>query len=636
MCGICGQFNFARNEPVEPDTIRGMAQTMVHRGPDDEGYFISGSVGLGFRRLSIIDLAGGHQPMSDAEQTVWIIFNGEIYNYRELRAELLGKGYQFRTNSDTEVIINGYKEWGTDVFDHLNGMFGLAIWDVMKERLILARDAMGIKPVYYRLTDEQLTFGSEVRALLASTEQKADLDPVALELFLRFRYTPSPFTIFQRLRKLAPGTMLIAEAGRCREERWYNFVPTPFATPKKDKEAIEELLHLYKSAVRRHLLSDVPVGILLSAGLDSGLLLALMNEQGGPWPAYTVGYGKTFADDELSDAAETASLLGARHVMVKLDQAEFERALPRIVECVEEPVAASSIVPMYFVSQRARQDVKVALIGQGPDELFGGYKRHLGVHYGDWWRGLPAGLRSIAGFAVNRLPRNETLKRGVRSLGSEDRLKRYQDVFSLTATETIDGLFRDDVLPRGNSHELVDSWRELLPQMKYTDELGGFQLLEVRSSLPDELLMYADKLSMAHSLEVRVPYLDRTVVEYVQRLGANLKVRNGTRKWLHRQACQSYLSPEILKRKKRGFASNVVDQWFQSSLKSGLSEVLLDESSLVFGLLDPKPVRRLLESHQSRRQDNHKLLFSLVMLEQWLRGVHSDQRHALQVNSLTT
>jgi asparagine synthase (glutamine-hydrolysing) len=635
MCGICGQFNFARNEPVEPDTIRGMAQTMVHRGPDDEGYFISGSVGLGFRRLSIIDLAGGHQPMSDAEQTVWIIFNGEIYNYRELRAELLGKGYQFRTNSDTEVIINGYKEWGTDVFDHLNGMFGLAIWDVMKERLILARDAMGIKPVYYRLTDEQLTFGSEVRALLASTEQKADLDPVALELFLRFRYTPSPFTIFQRLRKLAPGTMLIAEAGRCREERWYNFVPTPFATPKKDKEAIEELLHLYKSAVRRHLLSDVPVGILLSAGLDSGLLLALMNEQGGPWPAYTVGYGKTFADDELSDAAETASLLGARHVMVKLDQAEFERALPRIVECVEEPVAASSIVPMYFVSQRARQDVKVALIGQGPDELFGGYKRHLGVHYGDWWRGLPAGLRSIAGFAVNRLPRNETLKRGVRSLGSEDRLKRYQDVFSLTATETIDGLFRDDVLPRGNRHELVDSWRELLPQMKYTDELGGFQLLEVRSSLPDELLMYADKLSMAHSLEVRVPYLDRTVVEYVQRLGANLKVRNGTRKWLHRQACQSYLSPEILKRKKRGFASNVVDQWFQSSLKSGLSEVLLDESSLVFGLLDPKPVRRLLESHQSRRQDNHKLLFSLVMLEQWLRGVHSDQRHALQVNSLT-
>jgi len=317
---------------------------------------------------------------------------------------------------------------------------------------------------------------------------------------------------------------------------------------------------------------------------------------------------------------------------VMLDQGEFERSLPKIVECLEEPIATSSIVPMYFVSQRARQDVKVALIGQGPDELFGGYKRHLGVHYGNWWRGLPAGLRSMADFAVNRLPRNEMLKRGVRSLGSEDRLKRYQDVFSLTATEIIDGLFRDDVLPRSNSDELVDSWRELLPQMKYTDELGGFQLLEVRSSLPDELLMYADKLSMAHSLEVRVPYLDRTVVEYVQRLGANLKVRNGTRKWLHRRVCQSYLSPRILKRKKRGFASNVVDQWFQSSFNGGLSEVLLDESSFVFGLLDPKPVRRLLEGHQSGRQDNHKLLFSLVMIEQWLRGIHRHQHHMAQVD----
>ena len=327
-----------------------------------------------------------------------------------------------------------------------------------------------------------------------------------------------------------------------------------FRLAKKKEEAACELLELYRGAVKRHLLSDVPVGILLSGGVDSGLLLALMNEHGGSWPAYTVGYGKSFADDELFDAAETASLLGARHVTVMLDRGEFERSLPKIVECLEEPIATSSIVPMYFVSQRARQDVKVALIGQGPDELFGGYKRHLGVHYGNWWRGLPAGLRSMADFAVNRLPRNETLKRGVRSLGSEDRLKRYQDVFSLTAAETIDDLFRDDVLPRSNSHELVDSWRELLPQMKYTDELGGFQLLEIRSSLPDELLMYADKLSMAHSLEVRVPYLDRTVVEYVQRLGANLKVRNGTSKWLHRRVCQSYLSPRILKRKKRGFA----------------------------------------------------------------------------------
>jgi asparagine synthase (glutamine-hydrolysing) len=631
MCGIAGQLNFQRGEPVDRATIVRMARSIAHRGPDDEGFFISGPVGLGFRRLSIIDLAAGHQPMSDAEQTVWVIFNGEIYNYRELRRELQNKGHQFKTNSDTEVIVHGYKEWGTQVFDRLNGMFGLAIWDVRSQRLVVARDAMGIKLVYYQIEDGTLTFGSEIRSILAAGNFTPSVDPVALKLFLQFRYTPSPLTILQGIRKLAPGTMLVVEKGQCREERWYNFTPTPFSTPKKDKDAVQELLELYKGAVGRHLLSDVPVGILLSGGLDSGLLLALMNDHGNSWPAYTIGYGKSFADDELIDAAETASLLGARHITVTLDQTEFERSLPGIVDCLEEPIAASSIVPMYFVCQRARQDVKVVLIGQGPDELFGGYKRHLGVRYGEFWRGLPGGLRSIIGLAVNGLPRNETLKRGVHSLGVEDRLKRYQDVFSLLPAETINELFRDDVLPEKQDHELVEYWRDLTPQMEHTDELGAFQLLEIRSSLPDELLMYADKLSMAHSLEARVPYLDRTVVEYVQRLSANFKVRNGTRKWLHRQVCQRCLPRQILARKKRGFAVNVVDQWFQSSFKGELPDLLLNESSLMFSMLEPDSVRKLLNAHRSGRQDNHKLLFSLVMLEQWLRQLRAKRDTALAV-----
>jgi asparagine synthase (glutamine-hydrolysing) len=636
MCGICGQFNFARNESVEPGTIRWMTQTMLHRGPDDEGYFISGPVGLGFRRLSIIDLAGGHQPMSDAEETVWVILNGEIYNFKELRAELEEHGHLFRTRSDTEVIIHGYKEWGAEVLNHLNGMFGLAIWDVQKERLVLARDAMGIKLIYYRIANGQLTFGSEIRPISATENSRPSVDPVALNLFLRFRYTPSPLTIFEGIRKLAPGTMLIVEGGQCREERWYDYTPIPFSTPKADEEATDELLGLYRAAVRRHLLSDVPVGILLSGGLDSGLLLALMNEQGGPWPAYTIGYGESFEDDELTDAAETAAILGARHIRVKLDQTEFERSLPKIVERLEEPIATSSIVPMYFVSQRARQDVKVALIGQGPDELFGGYKRHLGIHYGNWWRGLPAGLRSMAGFAVSRLPRNETLKRGAHSLGLENRLMRYQHVFSLTPATTIDGLFHDGLLPDGEGCELVDYWRALVPQMEHTDELGGFQLLEIRSSLPDELLMYADKLSMAHSLEVRVPYLDRTVVEHVQRLSASFKIRRGTRKWIHRRVCQSYLPSRILKRKKRGFAANVVDGWLRSSTQGQLSELLLDGSSLMYDLLSHEAVESLLSNHRLGKRDNHKLLFSLVMFEQWLRGIRSEMKaHMPRGSSLT-
>jgi asparagine synthase (glutamine-hydrolysing) len=632
MCGICGQFNFANDEPVEPEIVRRMTDSIAHRGPDDEGYFFSGPIGLGFRRLSIIDLAGGHQPMFDAEKTVCVIFNGEIYNYKELRQELKKYGHCFRTNSDTEVIIHGYKEWGTDVLNHLNGMFGVAIWDLPRKQLVVARDAMGIKLVYYRTAGGRFTFGSEIRAVLAAEQSQPEIDPTALNLFLRFRYTPSPLTLFQGIRKLAPGTMLVLEGGKYREERWYDYTPIPFSKPREDEEAAHELLELYRGAVRRHLLSDVPVGILLSGGIDSGLLLALMNEQGGPWPAYTVGYGEVFEDDELADAKQTASLFGARYVPVKLDQAEFERSLPKIVECLEEPIAASSIVPMYFVSQRARQDVKVALIGQGPDELFGGYKRHLGVRYGNWWRWLPTRLQSVVGFAVNGLSRNETLKRGVSSLGTENRLKRYQDVFSLAPESTIHELFREGLLPELGSDGLVEYWRALLPQMKYTDELGGFQLLEIRSSLPDELLMYADKLSMAHSLELRVPYLDRTVVEHIQRLGANLKIRRSTRKWLHRQVCQRYLPPRILKRKKRGFAVNVVDAWFRSSVRGQLSELLLDDNSLMYNLLEREPVRKLLSDHRSGRHDHHKLLFSLVMIEQWLRRTASDREQSAQAS----
>ncbi|MBV9391201.1 MAG: asparagine synthase (glutamine-hydrolyzing), partial [Verrucomicrobia bacterium] len=389
MCGICGQFNFSSREPIVPETIHRMADSIRHRGPDDQGFFISGPVGLGFRRLSIIDLAGGHQPMSDADETVWVIFNGEIYNFKELRTELENRGHLFRTRSDTEVIVYGYKEWGKELFGRLNGMFGLAIWDVREQRLIVTRDAMGIKLIYYKLSEGQLTFGSEIRAITAAEGSNPELDPLALNYFLRFRYTPSPLTIFKGIRKLAPGTTLIVEKGRCQQETWYNYTPVPFENEKSEQEVEEELLHLYEEAVGRHLLSDVPVGILLSGGLDSGLLLALMNRHGKDWPAYTVGYGAAFQDDELADAAETARILGARHVPVRLDQATFEHSLPGIVAALEEPITSSSIVPMYFVCQRAREDVKVALIGQGPDEVFGGYNRHLGVHYGKYWRALP-------------------------------------------------------------------------------------------------------------------------------------------------------------------------------------------------------------------------------------------------------
>jgi asparagine synthase (glutamine-hydrolysing) len=600
-----------------------MSRSIIHRGPDDEGEYVSGPVGLGFRRLSIIDLVGGRQPMSDERGTVRVVFNGEIYNFRELRAELEKRGHAFRTRSDTEVIVHGYKEWGTDVFNRLNGMFGIAIWDEKCKRLIVARDAMGIKLIYYSITDGRLSFGSEIRSVLAAKESMPQVNSAGLGLFLRFRYTPSPLTIFQDIKKLASGTMLIAENGQCRVERWYQYTPSLFPHKIKDGEAAEELLELYRRAVKRQLSADVPVGILLSGGLDSALLLALMNEFGNHWPAYTVGYGKRFADDELKSAALTAVHFGARHVSLRLDQSEFENSLPKIVEHLEEPVASSSVVPMYFICQRARADVKVALIGQGPDELFGGYNRHLGVHYGNLWRRLPPKIRTHLSAAIARLPRNETLKRGIQSLDIDDRFERYENIFSLHPAKTVKNLFREQFMPNGDS-ELSTYLGPLFSQVEQTDELGGFQHLEIRSSLPDELLMYADKLSMAHALETRVPYLDRTIVEFVQRLGANHKIRFGVRKWLHRRVCQKKLPSSILFRKKRGFAVNVVDSWFNQHSRGKISEPLLDPQSLMYEQLRPEPVKQLLDEHRARRQDNHKLLFSLVMYEQWLRGVRSN------------
>ena len=599
--------------------LEAMTKSIVHRGPDDEGYFISGPLGFGFRRLSIIDLAGGHQPMSDQEESVWVVFNGEIYNFPELKRELQSHGHIFRTNSDTEVIIHGYKQWGDEVLNRLNGMFGLAIWDVRRKRLLVARDPFGIKLIYYRIYGNSLYFGSEMRPVRTTMPGTTEIDTTSLNLFLRYRFTPSPYTIVKGVRKLAPGTKLTVENGVCEVSRWYRFKPEPFRPAKSPAEATEELLSLYKGAIKRQLISDVPVGLLLSGGIDSGLLLALMNLNGSSWRTYTVGYGSSFADDELADATETARVLGSRHTSVTITKSTFEEMLPKIVASLEEPIATSSIVPMYFVCQRARQDVKVALVGQGPDELFGGYRRHLGVRYRALWAGLPAWVRIPISTTVAALPRNETLKRGVHSLAIPERMRRYQHVLSLLPGDQVEGLFQEGLLSRDTGDTILNCWEDMSELMEGTDELGGLQFLEVRSTLPDELLMYADKLSMAHSLELRVPFIDKEIVEYVERLPASLKVRNGSRKWLHRQVCRTFLPESIVKRPKRGFATNVVDNWFTDTFENKMADSLLDSGSRIYQYLRPQAVRELFEQHSAGRHDNHKVLFSLVVFEEWLR-----------------
>lgn len=619
MCGICGQHYFKEKRQVALQTIKRMNDTITHRGPDDEGYHVSDSIGLGFRRLSIIDLSGGHQPMSDQEKSIWVIFNGEIYNFPELKSELEGYGHIFRTRSDTEVIVHGYKQWGIDVLNHLNGMFGLAIWDEQKQRLILARDRMGIKIVYYKIDDGLIYFGSELRAILAGLEKKPEINPAAINLFLRYRYTPAPHTIYKGIQKLAAGTCLVVENGNAELKRWWNYQPQPFDPVPNEAQVEDELLELYRQAVKSHLLSDVPLGILLSGGVDSSMLLALMNEFGNDWKSFTVGYGKSFHDDELEDAKETANIFKSSHYSVEINQESFEETLSKIIASVEEPIASSSIVPMYHVCQKARQEVKVALMGQGPDELFGGYMRHLGVHYGKYWRSLPDSMQKSIGKIFSLLPRNESIRRGLYSLEVPQRMIRYQQVFSIMSESLIDGLFNDKVLPKGSGDLILDSWKDLEALIEKTDDLGGFQYLEIRSSLPDELLMYGDKLSMAHSLEVRVPYLDQKIVEYVEKLPAYYKIKYGNRKWIHKKVCSSYLPKQIINRKKRGFAVNVVDKWFKESLSNEFDDMLLNKNSRMYNFLKPREIQSLYKDHTDGKSDNHKILFSLIVLEKWMR-----------------
>jgi asparagine synthase (glutamine-hydrolysing) len=621
MCGICGQYNFMTESPIDSAAIKKMAAAIAHRGPDDEGQYTAESIVLGFRRLSIIDLEGGHQPMSDADGAVWVVFNGEIYNFPDLKAELQGYGHLFRTNSDTEVIIHGYKQWGNDVLSHLNGMFGLAIWDEKRRQLMLARDRMGIKLLYYKISAGQLKFGSEIRALLATEKSTPEIDPVSLSLFLRYRYTPSPLTMFHDIRKLSPGTRLIVKDGVARIERWWNFEPVPLNPPPSVDEAEEELLELYKRAVKRQVISDVPLGLLLSGGVDSGMLLALMNQTGKFWKSYTVGFGSSFRGDELYAAAETAKTLQSSNVSIELNREVFNASLSHVISCLEEPVATASIVPMYHLCKRAREDVKVVLMGQGPDELFGGYKRHLGVRYSQHWRSLPEWVRTPISKALAALPRNETIKRGLSSLQIADRTRMYQHVFSLLPGGLIDNLFREGALPDSAGDKILDCWGDFLPLMKNTDELGGLQFLEIRSSLPDELLMYGDKLSMAHGLEVRVPYLDHEVVEYVERLPAEYKVRWGSGKWLHRRVCRNFLPKEIIRRRKGNFAASVVDDWFRESYDEKMEDRLLNTESRIYGYLRPQAIQQLVKDHRAGWRDHHKILFSLIVLEEWLRAI---------------
>jgi asparagine synthase (glutamine-hydrolysing) len=608
VCGICGIAS-ARGA-ADPDRVAAMSATLVHRGPDSFGEYLDGPVALAARRLSIIDLATGDQPIGNEDGTLHVVQNGEIYNYRELRRELERAGHRFRTSGDTEVILHLYEEHGDGFAERLRGMFAVAIWDARRRRLVLARDRFGIKPLYYRATADGLEFASELRAL-----PRGDVDLDALEAFLAFNSIPAPLTIFREIRKLPPGHMLVwGEAHAVRTDRFARPAPVAVGEERDDDEAelVEELRARIRDSVRAHLVSDVPVGVLLSGGVDSCLLAALAAEEGSePLRTFSIGFEER-SFDELADARLVAERYATHHRELVL-RPDAARLLPALAEAFDEPFADSSALPTYLVSRLAAEDVKVALSGEGGDELFGGYYTYAA----DLLAARAGGLARFARPFVERLPSSGArasfdyrAKRFVRAahLPPLERHHGWKEIFSPDA--------RAELTSRASSFDPVDLLRTRYAETAGADELARLQDVDLGLYLVDDLLVKTDRASMAHSLEARVPYLDTVVTNLALALQTRHKVRGLRKKVLLRKAAEPLLPRRIVYGKKRGFSIPAA-AWLRGELEPFALDTLAPERLERQGYFRPDAVARLLDDHVSGRQDLSRQLWGLLAFTLW-------------------
>lgn len=617
MCGICGVYNYRSEEPVDELHLQNMTATIAHRGPDDEGHFFDKCIALGMRRLSIIDVQGGHQPIHNEDKSIWIVFNGEIYNFPELRHTLISKGHVFYTQSDTEVIVHAYEEWGDDCLLHLNGIFGLAIWNTKRQRLLLARDPFGVKPLYYYNNGKRLLWGSEIKAILADSSVPRTVDKQSLDLFLTFRFVPSPFTLFHGINKIPPGHRVIVENRNIVEERYYFSMPE-IDNHLKEKDYIYLLQERLRAAVRCQMISDVPIGVLLSGGIDSAVVLAIMSEATTqPVLSFTVGFADGNDVNELDEARFTAKHFGAEHHEILLNSFDYREWLQKSIWHLEEPIGTTSSLPMYFVSQLARKHVKVVLTGQGADEPLCGYPRYYGEHYGHWYRRIPEKMRNYLRcnlFEV--LPRQERIKRAARSLGTHDVTERFVESYSVFNRAMKVSLWQTSQKQDLADHiceDIINYWREGFEEL---GTLVQMALVDARLALADDLLMYGDKMSMATSVEARVPFLDLNYMAVAESLPAHLRIRNFTRKYIHKKAAAKWLPPKIIHRKKRAFETPL-DRWFRSELTEYVREMLLAKNSACSYYFRPKTINMLIREHVDGRHDNRRQLFCLLIFELW-------------------
>jgi len=618
MCGIAGIFEWERREDMSREFVHGMNEAQKHRGPDDEGIFTGPGIGLGHRRLSIIDVAGGHQPMSNEDGTIWVLLNGEIYNYTELRQELLGRGHQFVTRSDTEAIVHMYEDVGEELFSRLRGMFAIAIWDSRQRKVVLGRDRVGKKPLFYAANGGRVLFGSELKALLAADDIPRTIDPQALSDYLAYGYVPAPKTIYKAVRKVQPGHYVVASAREVKETQYWD-ISFAHTEERTEEEWCEILRHELCEATRVRLMSEVPLGAFLSGGVDSSSVVAMMSHlQKRPVTTCSIGFGHE-AYDEVEYARKIAKLFNTDHheQTVRADAASI---IDKLVWHYDEPFADSSAIPTYYVSKAAREHVTVALGGDGGDESLAGYRRYKFDYFENQFRRfVPPWMRRTVFGPLGRwypglawAPRVFRAKATLQSL-SRDPLEGYVNSVSAFCSEQRKLAFTGDFRRELAGYDPMEVMRYHYHRSGSDDLLSRVQYLDIKTYLPDDILTKVDRASMAVSLEVRAPLLDHKFMERVATMPSHLKLRNATGKYIFKKALEKVLPRDILYRSKQGFAIPL-EHWLRGELKEMAYETIFSSPD---GYLEPKYLRKLWDQHQKGLYDRTGHLWLVFIFRKW-------------------
>ena len=632
MCGICGKIDFT-GKTVPLELLKNMTDSIAYRGPDDEGFFSDGPVGLGHRRLSIIDLSpAGRQPMSNEDESLWLVFNGEVYDFAETREKLIAKGHTLKSRTDTETVLHLYEDEGVTCLKHLNGMFAFALWDARLQRLWLARDRLGKKPLVYYWDGKRLIFASEIKAILRDPDVPREIDFEALDLYLTLNYIPATWTIFKNIRKLPPGHSLVLEKGELSIQSFWDVpangaeheIPSPSDSMPWD-QCKDRLRQLLEASVARRLIADVPLGAFLSGGLDSSIIVALMARQSSrPVKTFSIGYKDLPFFDETRYAREVARFNRTEHYEFKLGYKDILDAFPKVLDLLDEPFADSSAVPTYIVSRETKRHVTVALSGDGGDELFAGYRMYLGEYWAKYFARIPGALRKyMIAPLVQSLPdardkpglelirRAKKFLRGM-SLSFPERFCGWREIFPFAARQKLlrgppDRNFYLELV-----RQAVENSKALFPE----DGINLMLYLDVKGLLPGDMLTKVDRMSMANSLEVRVPFLDYTLVQYVFSLKGSTKLGAWKGKRVLLETFKDLLPPLLHNRPKWGFEMPI-GAWLKKELKFLIEEYLHKDRIEKQGLFDPGIIRDLVTNHMSGRQDTSWQLWNLIVFEHW-------------------